>query len=60
MNQHYKILGILYLVMAGFTVIAAFTVSFILQLVMPHVEYYEGVNVLELLSIFLLRSVNHA
>ena len=53
MSQHFKTLGILYLVMAGFILIAAFTVSFFLQIASPHVNDFDGQNVINILSVVL-------
>ncbi len=53
MQQHYRILGILYLVMSGYTVVAAFVVSMVLEFVLPQVNDYEGEQVISFLIIFL-------
>ena len=53
MQQHYKVLGILYLVMGGLTILTGFLVASIFQFVIPLADDPEATRVFNILTAFL-------
>ncbi len=53
MNQHFKILGILYLVMSGMHVVGGIVAGTVLSFVGSYVNDYEGEQVMSILAVVL-------